>query len=144
MRSHDKKEKREKVVRFGVSFEEELLSKFDALISKKGYQTRSEAIRDLVRQALIEKGIAEDQEIMGTITLIYDHDFPGVVDKLMHIQHIHHDEIISTTHTHIDPHRCLEVLVVRGHASQVHKLADNLKAMKGVLHGQLVSVTIKI
>ncbi|MEM2899995.1 MAG: nickel-responsive transcriptional regulator NikR [Thermoplasmata archaeon] len=142
--NHHKKEKREKVVRFGVSFDEELLSKFDGLISKKGYQSRSEAIRDLVREALIEKGIAENEEIVGTITLIYDHDFPGVVEKLMHIQHIHHDEITSTTHTHIDPHRCLEVLVVRGRASKLHKLADNLKAIKGVLNGQLVASTIKI
>ena len=127
------------VERVGVSFEPELLNKFDALIYEKGYTNRSEAIRDLVRQSLIEAEIeAERGEVIGTLTIIYDHDAGDVTNRLLHLQHHHHTEISSTTHIHIDEYTCLEVLVVRGNAKSVKKLADNLKAIKGVRHGKLV------
>lgn len=126
------------VERVGVSFEPDLLSKFDELIKKKGYENRSEAIRDLVRKYLIENEIKEEGNVIGTITIIYDHEVSNVTDKLLNIQHHHHTEIFSTTHVHIDEHRCLEVIIVRGEAKNVRRLADNIKAIKGVKHGELV------
>ncbi len=127
------------VERVGVSFEPELLTKFDDLIEKKGYANRSEAIRDLVRKSLIESEIeSEKGEIIGTLTIIYDHDVGDVTNKLLHTQHHHYTEISSTTHIHVDEQACLEVLVVRGKAKNVRKLADNIKAIKGVKHGELV------
>ncbi len=127
------------VERVGVSFEPELLTKFDALIESKGYSNRSEAIRDLVRKSLIEADIeTEKGEVIGTLTFVYDHDFGDVTHKLMHMQHHHHSEVSLTTHVHVDEHTCLEVLVVRGKAKNVRKLAENIKAIKGVKHGELV------
>ena len=128
------------VERVGVSFEPELLGKFDALIKAKGYTNRSEAIRDLVRKSLIESEIeAEKGDVIGTLTIIYDHDVGDVTDKLLHLQHHHHSEITSTTHIHVDEHICFEVIVVRGKVKNVRKLADNIKAIKGVKHGELVT-----
>ncbi len=127
------------VERVGVSFEPELLYKFDALIKVKGYTNRSEAIRDLIRKSLIESEIkAEKGEVIGTITIIYSHDVGDVTNRLLHLQHHHHTEISSTTHIHVDEHTCLEVLVIRGKAKNVRELADNIKAVKGVKHGELV------
>ncbi len=127
------------VERVGVSFDPKLLKKFDALIASKGYSNRSEAIRDLVRKSLIEADIESDKgNVIGTITFIYDHDAGDVAHKLMHLQHHHHSEVSSTTHIHVDEHACLEVLVVRGKAKNVRKLAENIKAIKGVKHGELV------
>ncbi len=133
------------VERVGVSFEPELLAKFDALIKRKGYNNRSEAIRDLVRKSLIESEIeAERGEVIGTLTIIYDHDVGDVTNKLLHLQHHHHSEISSTTHIHVDEHLCLEVLVVQGTAKEVKKLADNIKAIKGIKHGELVITSRKL
>jgi CopG family nickel-responsive transcriptional regulator len=133
------------VERVGVSFEPELLSRFDNLIKRKGYNNRSEAIRDLVRKSIIESDIeSEKGEVIGTLTIIYDHDVGDITNKLLHTQHHHHSEISSTTHIHVDEHNCLEVLVVRGKAGSVIRLADNIKAIKGVKHGELVITKIPI
>ena len=130
------------VERVGVSFEPELLSKFDAMIESKGYTNRSEAIRDLVRKSLIESEIEiEKGEVIGTLTIIYDHDVGDVTNRLLHLQHHHHSEISSTSHIHVDEHTCLEVLVVRGKAKNVRHLSDNIKAVKGVKHGELIITT---
>ncbi|MCK4443271.1 MAG: nickel-responsive transcriptional regulator NikR [Thermoplasmata archaeon] len=127
------------VERVGVSFEPGLLEKFDALIRAKGYTNRSEAIRDLVRKSIIKSEVeTEEGEVIGTLTIVYDHDVGDVANRLLHLQHHHHSEISSTTHVHVDEHTCLEVLVVRGRAKAVRQLADNIKAMKGVKHGELV------
>ncbi len=126
------------VERVGVSFEPKLLNKFDILIKKRGYTNRSEALRDLVRKEIIETDIKEDKsEVIGTLTIIYDHDVGNVTDKLLHLQHHHHQEITFTTHVHIDNHTCLEILVIRGIVSRVKKFSENVKALKGVKHGQL-------
>ena len=131
------------VERVGVSFEPELLERFDELIKNKGYTNRSEAIRDLVRKAIMESEIrAEKGEVIGTLTFIYDHDVGDVTNRLVHLQHHHYAEISSTTHIHINKDLCLEVLIVRGKAKNVRKLADNIKALKGVKHGELVVVKI--
>ncbi|NYB27811.1 MAG: nickel-responsive transcriptional regulator NikR [Methanobacteriaceae archaeon] len=128
------------VERVGVSFEPELLEKFDALIKAKGYTNRSEAIRDLVRKSIIESHIESgDEDVMGTLTIIYDHDVGDVTNQLQHFQHFHLSEIIATTHVHVEKHTCLEVVVVRGKSRSIMKLADHIRAIKGVKHGELVT-----
>lgn len=129
----------ETITRVGVSFEPELLEKFDFLIKKKGYTNRSEAIRDLVRKSIVESEVKDEKsDVIGTLTIIYDHDVGDVTNKLLHLQHHHHSEISSTTHIHIDKHLCLEVLVVKGKVKNIITLADKIKAVKGVKHGELV------
>ena len=130
------------ICRFGVSIEEKLLESFDTLIKKKGYVNRSEAIRDLIRASLVElKWEAGEEETVGTVTLVYNHHVRDLSDKLTEHQHAHHDNIISTLHVHLDAHNCLEVLVVRGSAKVVKKIADELIGVKGVKHGKLVMTT---
>ena len=109
------------------------------MIKSQGYANRSEAIRDLVRKAIIDSDVkAEKGEVIGTLTIVYDHDVGDVTHKLMYIQHHHHMEITFTSHIHIDEQNCLEVLVVRGRAKDVRQLSDNIKAVKGVKTGELV------
>ncbi len=125
------------LVRFGVSLEDSLLDKFDRLIRKKGYATRSEALRDLIRQELVKNEWEEDQEVAGTITFIFDHHKRGLSSQLTDLQHDHQDTIISTQHIHLDHHNCLEIVAVKGKAGEVQKLADELRSVKGVRHGAL-------
>ncbi len=127
------------VERVGVSFEPELLEKFDIHLAKKGYSNRSEAVRDLVRKSLIEEDIEGGKgDVFGTLTIIYDHHSGDVNNRLMHLQHHHVGDILSTTHIHVDEDTCLEVLIVRGKAGDVKNLADNIKSLRGVKHGGLV------
>ena len=129
----------EKITRFGVSIEPTLLKKFDKMIEKEGYTNRSEAIRDLIRKNLItEKNKNPDAEAIGTLTMIYDHHVRNLTDKLLDLQHDHTKEILTTTHVHIDHHNCLEVLILKGKTRNIQKLADNIKALKGIKHGELV------
>ena len=129
----------EKIVRFGVSIEPDLLKKFDKMIKKEGYPNRSEAIRDLIRKNIItEESKNPDTNAIGTLTMIYDHHTGTLTNKLLDLQHDHHSEILSTTHIHIDHHNCLEVLVLKGKSGRIQKLADNIKALKGIKHGELV------
>lgn len=132
----------QKTVRFGVSIDEQLLLQFDELITDKGYSNRSEAMRDLMRDALVERQWSHDEaETIGTVTLVYDHHTRDLSDKLTEHQHHHHQAIISVLHVHLDAHNCLEVAVVRGTARQVKRLADELIGTKGVKHGKLVTTT---
>ena len=129
----------EKITRFGVSIEPDLLSKFDKMINKEGYSNRSEAIRDLIRKDLItEKNQDPDAKAIGTLTMIYDHHTGNLTNRLLILQHDHHNEILSTTHIHVDHHNCLEVLVLKGKTGSIQKLADNIKSLKGIKHGELV------
>jgi len=126
------------VERVGVSFEPKLLSRFDALLKKRGYTNRSEAIRDLIRKEIIESEIKEgDTEVIGTLTIVYDHEVGNITNRLLHLQHHHHEEITFTTHIHIDDRTCLEIVVIRGQLRRVKKFSENIKALKGVKHGQL-------
>ncbi len=125
--------------RFGISMDTQLLENFDRLIEQKSYMNRSEAIRDLMRASLVETRAANDEEEMvGTVTLVYDHHVRDLSEKLTEQQHAHHDMIISALHVHLDAHNCLEVLVTRGKAKDVKKIADELLGVKGVKHGKLV------
>lgn len=127
------------VERVGVSFNPELLKKFDKLIKTKGYTNRSEAIRDLVRKSIIEAEIETDEgDVIGTLTIIYDHDVGDVTNQLQHCQHLHLSDIVATTHVHMEKKTCLEVLILSGKAKNVGKLADYIRAIKGVKHGELV------
>ena len=126
------------VERFGVSIPRDLLTKFDKLIAKKGYNSRSEAIRDLMRDNIVEQAVAEGKEVAGTLTIIYDHHTRDLSDKLNDIQHDHCHNIISTTHIHMDQHSCLEVLVLKGKSKEVQAIADKLISTRGVKHGKLV------
>ncbi len=127
------------VERVGVSFEPELLRKFDALMREKGYTNRSEAIRDLVRDFIVKAEVEEGSgEVIGTLTIVYDHHAGDVTQRLLHLQHRHHSEILSTTHIHIDERMCLEAIILRGKTKDVRKLGDTIRAIKGVKHGELV------
>ena len=125
------------LVRFGVSLDKNLLEKFDKLIEQKNYTNRSEAFRDLIRQELVKKEWEAGEEVAGTITIIYDHHQRELVTKLMDIQHEHGKNIISTQHIHLDHHNCMEIVAVRGSAKEAQKLADTLKAVRGVKHATL-------
>lgn len=130
------------LVRFGVSMDNRLLSQFDELIDRKGYVNRSEAVRDLVRSALVEdQWTRTDEETVGTVTIVYDHHTRELSDKLTEHQHAHHNAVVSALHVHLDEHNCLEVVVVKGKAGEVKKIADELIGAKGVKHGKLVSTT---
>ncbi len=124
------------ITRFGVSLEEKLLRQFDRLIGRKGYANRSEAIRDLIRESLVrEQWDLGSAETVGTITLVYSHDTLDLTDRLNELQHAHYREIVSTLHVHLDAHNCLEVLVLRGKASDLKAIADRLIGTRGVKHG---------
>lgn len=130
------------VVRFGISADSRLLERFDALIADKGYVNRSEAVRDLIRNALVEhQWEVGEEEAVGTVTLVYDHHTSDLADRLTEHQHTHHEEIISTLHIHLDAHNCLEVVVLRGKAREIGHLASVLIGTKGVKHGQFVAST---
>lgn len=128
----------EKLVRFGVSMPAQLLHQFDSIINLKGYTTRSEAIRDMIRDAIVENTWMEGKEVMGVITIVYDHSKKGLMEKLTDIQHRHHHTVASSTHIHLDHDNCLEVVVVKGEPPEVKEMADNMIALKGVKHGKLV------
>jgi CopG family transcriptional regulator, nickel-responsive regulator len=128
----------EGVIRFTVSVPRDLAKQLDQMTREKGYDNRSLAVADMIRAGLVEhRQNLGDQEIAGTITLVYDHHKQHVQATLTDIQHDHHDVIISTLHVHLDHHNCLEVLVVRGQAGRVKRIADELIAAKGVKHGKL-------
>ncbi len=126
------------LARIGVAIDEDLLKKFDSLNERRGYTNRSEAFRDLIRDALVQdRAAAPAAEVVGTLTLVYDHHVRMLQERLTQMQHEHYHEIISTLHVHLDHHHCLEVLVLRGRSARVRQIADRLLATKGVQHGRL-------
>jgi len=127
------------IVRFGVSIEYSLLKKFDRLINKKGYKNRSEAIRDLIRQNLINE-VYQDLMVksIATLTILYDHHFGKVTDRLLELQHNHTNEILVSSHVHIDHNNCLEIIVLKGLTLNIIELSNKIKALKGIKHGELV------
>lgn len=130
------------LTRFGISLDDELLARFDKMVDEKSYTNRSEAIRDLIRNALIEREWEmEEGEKVGTITLIFDHHVHELTDRLTDIQHDHNDEIISAMHVHLDHDNCLEVLAVKGEGKKIRAIADGLIGVRGVKHGKLVTTT---
>jgi len=134
----------EKTERFGISLPGELLEKFDKRIEDQMYSNRSEAIRDLIRESLVEEKWEDmtDQEVVGTLTLVYNHDKRGISDKLTDLQHEDHANVISSMHVHLDKHNCMETLVLKGSAEKVKEVSNKLISTKGVKHGDLVKTTI--
>jgi CopG family nickel-responsive transcriptional regulator len=127
------------LVRFSVAIGGELLQKFDQYREIHRYPNRSEAVRGLMRAALIEDAVADDQgDAMGVVTLIYDHHAGRISERLTEIQHLHLSRVVTTTHVHIDARRCLEVILLRGPARRIRELADSLIGTKGVENGRLV------
>ncbi len=123
-------------IRFGVSLDSDLLERFDSLCSERDYPNRSEAIRDLIRSALVaRRWESEEGAGAGTLTLIYDHHKSDLAKKLMSIQHDAHHLIVATLHVHLDHHNCLEVLVLKGSGEEIRSLAERLIAVKGVVFG---------
>ena len=131
------------LARFSVAMDEDLLARFDDLVARRGSAVnRSEAVRDLVRDALVDAEWEDsDEEIVGTITMVFYHHASDLSDKLDSLQHAHHERIVSSMHVHLDAHNCLEVIVVRGTSGQVRAIAEGLLGTKGVKHGKLVSTT---
>jgi CopG family transcriptional regulator, nickel-responsive regulator len=126
------------LVRFGISLDGELLRRFDALNAAKHYTSRSEALRDLIRQELVSREWQqEDREVAGAITFVYDHHQRALLNVITDIQHDFQEIIISTQHIHLDHSTCLEIIAVRGSAADIQRLADRLRALKGVRHGIL-------
>ncbi|MEO8126593.1 MAG: nickel-responsive transcriptional regulator NikR [Bryobacteraceae bacterium] len=124
--------------RIGVAIDSDLLEKFDGHIAKRGYTNRSEAFRDLIRDELVQKNWElPDSPVVGTVTLVYDHHVRLLNEKLTDLQHDSFHNVLSTLHIHLDHDNCLEVLVVKGKAAAVKKLADALISTKGVKHGRL-------
>lgn len=126
-------------VRFGVSMDADLLEKFDGFCRARGYDTRSEALRDLIRDALVaDMGTRDDAPMAGTLTLVYDHHSSDLTRRLTEAQHDSHDLIIATLHAHLDHRNCLEVLALRGENRALGAFADRILAIKGVKHGKFV------
>ena len=127
--------------RFGISIDGRLIERFDAAIEGQGYTNRSEAIRDLIRDFLVREEWGANEEIVGTITIVYDHHVREISSRLIELQHTEAQSILSNLHVHLDHDNCLEVIAVRGRASKVQSLADAVIGARGVKHGKLAATT---
>jgi CopG family nickel-responsive transcriptional regulator len=126
------------LIRTGVSLEEDLLHQFDLLIARRGYENRSEALRDLIREALLSEVVASNNLVVGTLTLVYDHHVPKLSQKLTEVQHSDGAMILAATHIHLDHNYCLEVIIMRGKSKDLQASADRMLALRGVELGKLV------
>lgn len=131
------------LIRFGVSLEKDLLRRFDEHIKERLYDNRSEAIRDLIRRELVSREWADDQEVAGAITFLYNHHDRELLSKVTDIQHDYQEVIVSTQHIHLDHDHCLEIVAVRGHAQKIKTLADSICAVKGVHYGSINMASTK-
>ncbi len=130
------------LVRFSVSIPERLIAAFDKRIRAKGYRTRSEAVRDIIRNYLVEgEWERHDGPVVGTITVVYDHHTRELTHALTDVQHHFHGAVCCSTHVHLDEDNCLEVIVLRGAVKEVQRIADRLISTRGVKHGRLVCTT---
>lgn len=127
------------LIRFGVSLEKGLLSRFDKAIRKNNWASRSDALRDLIRAELIRQDWAEGGgEVAGAVTLIYDHHRRDLLGRLTDVQHDYQSLVLSTLHVHLDHDHCLEIVAVKGTAAEIQKLAAALRTIPGVMHGTLM------
>ncbi len=127
------------IVRFSVSLEDDLLESFDRYCQQEQFATRSEAVRQLIRDTLTRRAWATDShEVAGTLTLVYDHHRPQLREQLMDLQHDHNQRIVATLHAHLTHDLCLEVIVLRGPAAALQDIAARLKGLKGIMKGELV------
>ena len=126
------------LIRTGLSLERDLLTRFDRAIGRKGYQNRSEAVRDLIREHLVEEEADQNKVIVGTLTIVYDHHRPNLSEKLIAAQHHAASKVLAATHVHLDHHNCLEVVIMKGRSGAVRSLGDEILSLRGVKHGRLV------
>ena len=129
------------LIRTGISLEKELLAKFDRVIGRKGYGNRSEAIRDLIRDCVVEEDVEMNRTAVGTLTLVYDHHKPGLATRLIALQHDTQGQVLAATHVHLDHHNCLEVIIMKGHSLDMKRFADKILSLRGVKHGKFVLTT---
>lgn len=130
-----------KLQRFGVSVDQELLDRFDAFISDRNYSNRSEALRDLMRAALVEDQWQGDEIIAGAIAFVYDHHHGQLMKHLMTAQHDAHDLIISSQHIHLDHDNCMEIVLAKGPAGRIGELYHTIKVLKGIKHIDILRST---
>jgi CopG family nickel-responsive transcriptional regulator len=129
------------LVRFTVSIENSLFERFERQVADSQYANRSEFIRDLIRNHMVEREWETDEELLGTISLLYDHHVHGLGERLTHEQHHFMGRVLATTHVHLDEHLCAEMIMVRGTGEDIRTLADRLRREKGVLHAKLATGT---
>jgi CopG family nickel-responsive transcriptional regulator len=129
------------LVRTGLSLERDLLEKFDKSIVKRGYQNRSEAVRDLIREHLVSEEGDKNAMIAATLTMVYDHHRPNLTERLTEIQHQAHAQVLAATHVHLDHHNCLEVVIMKGPSAALRSIADQILSLRGVKHGKFVITT---
>lgn len=127
------------IIRFGVSIEQDLLENYDRLIAERGYTTRSEALRDLIRETLIQQKIelVSETQTLGSLTLVYDHHASNLLQEMTELQHAYHQLILSVMHLHVSHDDCMEVIALSGAAAEIVKLANGLLSLKGIKHGKL-------
>jgi CopG family nickel-responsive transcriptional regulator len=126
------------VERIGVSLDKKLLSMFDKLIAKQGYENRSEAIRDLIRQQLSTESLSQPKtKAIAAVFLVYDHHLTKLMQKLTDLQHSHLLQTISSMHIHLDEHNCMEIVVLRGRVDEIKRTAENITSLKGVKLGRV-------
>jgi CopG family transcriptional regulator, nickel-responsive regulator len=132
--------------RFSVSIPDKLYKEFGRYISKRKYENRSEAVRDMIRESFVSEEWEAGDEVVGVINLVFDHHQRKLQDRLTDIQHDYGELVISATHVHLDHHNCLEVIIVRGKAESIQGMADSIKAVRGVKNSSLsaTSTGIKI
>ena len=128
------------LVRFSVSLEADLLARFDALCEAGRFETRSEAVRQLIRERLTAEAAAGDAPVAASLTLVYDHHRTRLTDRLLDVQHAHAERVVASMHVHLTHDLCLEVIALRGPAGELQRLAAELSGMKGVHQAQLVIV----
>jgi CopG family transcriptional regulator, nickel-responsive regulator len=126
------------LARTGFSIDPDLLKRFDRAISGKGYQNRSEAVRDLMRDYLVSEEADKNKVVAGTLTFVYDHHRPNLTEKLVEAQHQAGSQVLAATHVHLDHHNCLEVVMMKGRSGAIRDLSNRILSLQGVKHGQLV------
>jgi len=130
-----------RIRRFSISIDKELLRKFDKYIKEKKYPTRSKAVEDLMRSALVEREWLEGKEVVGALVIVYNHHKRELVAKLTDTGHDFHDIILSTQHIHLDEENCFEIIAVKGTPSKIEELKNRLRAIKGIKHCSLAATT---
>ena len=122
------------LIRMSFSIEEPLYNQLEKLVKEAKYTNRSEFVRDMIRDHLVERQWKQDGECLGTVTLVYNHNLRQLGEKLTKVQHHHHRHILATTHVHLDEELCAEVVIIKGKAHDIQHVADELRQQKGVLH----------
>jgi len=125
------------LVRFSTSIEKPLYKLMQKLVEKSGYANRSEFIRDLIRKLLVEEEWKSNEEAIGTVTMIFDHHKRQLSERLLDLQHDHHQNILASTHVHLDHDMCVETIMIKGRAKEIEEFTNMLRREKGVLHASL-------